>query len=242
MKLADLDEYAFDYLDVMSDTVNYNQWIYHEVEDFLGKNIIEVGSGIGVFAELLLSSDPDNLYSIEPSKELYKGLEERKKRLQNQSTHFNTINGYLADFKKSAEQDIDSIVYVNVLEHIEKDDEELSLAYDIIKTSGHICIYVPALQWLYGTHDKHAGHYRRYYLKDLVRKMEEAGFDIISAKYFDIFGVLPWWINFCLLKKNNLNKSQAKIYDRWIVPFMRILEGRLTPFIGKNLIVIGRKP
>jgi SAM-dependent methyltransferase len=134
----------------------------------------------------------------------------------------------------------DSVVYVNVLEHIEDDRAELALAHRALRPGGHLLVYVPALSFLYSDLDRSVGHFRRYQKKQLVGLARQSGFTVVSARYFDMLGILPWFVVYVLLKKT-IRPGDVSLYDRLVVPVMRSLEGIIAPPIGKNLLLIGRK-
>jgi hypothetical protein len=134
----------------------------------------------------------------------------------------------------------DSIVYVNVLEHIEKDEDELGYIHNSLKKGGNVCIFVPALSWLYSDFDRSIGHYRRYHKKELRKKLEKLGFEVISINYFDIIGIIPWFIMLKILKGKPDPKKIA-FYDKVVVPFSRVIESFIPLPFGKNLIAIARK-
>src|SRR5690606_26419201 len=134
----------------------------------------------------------------------------------------------------------DTFFYVNVMEHIEHDVDELKWMYNNLTEGGNVCLFSPALPFLFGSHDERVGHFRRYTKNELVQKVEKAGFKVKKAIYFDMPGVPLWWINFVLLK-SNMNPNAVHLYDNWVVPVLRKLEpNRLLPF-GKNVLVVGEK-
>jgi hypothetical protein len=114
------------------------------------------------------------------------------------------------------------------------------LANRALRVGGHLLIFVPALPWLFSEADKNVGHFRRYYKKNLVKLVEDAGFSIKKAHYFDFAGILPWYVNFVLLK-NSFNPSSVALYDKIIVPPMRVIEKLLRPPIGKNVLIVAKK-
>ena len=130
---------------------------------------------------------------------------------------------------------------MNVLEHVENDRQELALARDVLTHGGHLCIFVPALPFLFSEYDASVGHYRRYTKRRLAMLMRDAGLEIVKLHYFDIVGILPWLLFMKFLRKP-LTSGSARLYDRLIVPPMRRIESLITPPVGKNLIVVGRKP
>lgn len=221
-------------LESMSFAHNYHKWIVDELRPFIGQNVVEVGAGVGDLTTILLQTNLEHLYAFEPASNLFPSLKEKT----NGQTRVSAVNEYFRpEFVENA---IDSILYINVLEHIENDRDELSTAYQALQPGGYLLIFVPALQWLFSNVDSSFGHFRRYYKKDLLLKIEQAGFHITKARYFDLAGVLPWYINFVLLK-NTFNSAKVSIYDKLVVPPMRLFEKVLKPPIGKNLLIVARK-
>jgi len=95
---------------------------------------------------------------------------------------------------------------------------------------------------LFSRLDEILGHYRRYTRKGLADVTEQASFEIVSLHYFDIFGVLPWWLINTLGGRKNFDAGMARLYDRLAVPLARKIESFVTPPVGKNLVMIARRP
>ena len=138
------------------------------------------------------------------------------------------------------EEYFDSIVYVNVLEHIEDDYQELSCVYKSLKSEGFVLLFVPALSFLYSAFDKDVGHYRRYRKKKLINLLKNNYFKIIKAKYIDFTGILPWYFNFVLFKRPMIQKYVIQ-YDKYVIPVIKKFESLIAPPIGKNLLIVGQK-
>ena len=228
-------------LEAMSFAVNYHRWIFDVFRPFLGKRIVEVGAGTGSFSELLLKGEPHSLSLVEPSK-MYEYLTANIAQMKTNAE----VKTYKSIFTSVSEtikqnQNPDSIIYVNVLEHVEDDEAELKAMYETLDDSGRIFIFVPAFQWLYGNFDKHVGHFRRYTKDELETKTKAAGFKIIKSFYFDFAGVIPWWIKYRLLKSDELNSGAIKLYDKFVVPITKTFESFITPPPGKNLLLIAVK-
>jgi predicted SAM-dependent methyltransferase len=134
----------------------------------------------------------------------------------------------------------DSIIYVNVLEHISDDEAELRIIHETLSPGGRAFVFVPALSWLFGEFDRSIGHYRRYSKPELEQKCGRAGFRIVMSKYFDLIGVLPWWVKYRLLKSNRLEPRVVQLYDKF-VPLVSVTERFVTPPLGKNLILVAEK-
>ena len=153
---------------------------------------------------------------------------------------YNSIFAKVAD-EIASENRPDSIIYINVLEHIEDDRHELSLIHGALKEGGKCILFVPALQALYGNFDRKLGHYRRYAKADLEQKCVEAGFKIRKSTYFDFAGVLPWFVKYRLLKSEDIGGGAVELYDRLVVPVFKRIEAVVRVPIGKNILLIGEK-
>ena len=226
-------------LESMSFAKNYHRWILEQFRPYLGKRLVEVGAGTGNFSELLATLEPDALTLVEPS------MMARKLRTRFSNPLFHKVQIFDSLFREVSE-DIrscrpDSIIYVNVLEHIEDDRSELDAVCTTLRPGGRIFVFVPAHQWLYGEFDRSVGHYRRYKRNDLEEKCTSAGFRILHSIYFDLIGIVPWWIKFRLIKSNHLTPGSVRIYDRHFIPIIRYVETILAPPIGKNILLIAEK-
>lgn len=228
-------------LEAMSFAVNYHQWIIEEFRHLLGKNVVEVGAGTGSFSEMILQTEPETLALVEPSDM----FDELTRRI-NDNDYKAKINLYNSVFAAAAAEIVerrkpDSIIYVNVLEHIEDDLSELKLIYQSLSDDGKIFLFVPALMSLYGEYDRKIGHFRRYDKEEIERKCRAAGFRILKSKYFDFAGIFPWFIKYRLLNSKNLGGASVTLYDRLVVPIFKRIESKLNLPIGKNILLIGEK-
>lgn len=228
-------------LEAMSFAVNYHRWILNEFRPFLGKNLVEVGAGSGSFSEMLLGEKPESLAMVEPS-EMFSHLRQNVSQIETETrTTF-----YQAIFAEARAGIInqkrpDSVVYVNVLEHIEDDSAELEMIYDTLENKGRCFIFVPALMALYGDFDRRIGHFRRYTKSEIEEKCRAAGFKVLKSKYFDFAGMLPWYVKYKLLKSDSLESGAVELYDKFVVPAIRLAENLITPPVGKNLLLIAEK-
>ena len=225
----------------MALAVNYHRWILKRFTPFLGKRIVEVGGGTGSFSELLLETRPEILTVLEPSANMYPVLVRQLSGIE---------KGHLAQvrqctlvqaFAGSRAPQPDSILYVNVLEHIEDDKEELRTAHSVLAHRGRVLIFVPANPWLMGSLDRQLGHFRRYTMRELSSKCRAAGFTVRHSSYFDLLGILPWWLKYCILKSDHLEPAAVRFYDRWVVPISSRLEGLAAPPLGKSIVLVGEK-
>jgi len=241
-KLGDPRTYFGRDLESMDFAVNYHRWILDAFRPFLGKRIVEVGAGSGAFSEMLAGTSPDSLVTIEPSSNMYPLLAERVKKAT-AINHRYAFQGTLADSVEKIRQSgtPDSVIYVNVLEHIEDDALELQMIHSLLQPGGHLLIFVPAHAWLMGSMDRQLGHYRRYTVAELAGKCKAAGFTVRLSGYFDILGVAPWWIMYRLLQARTMSSGAVRFYDRYLVAVSRFLQSVIRLPIGKNVILVAQK-
>ena len=226
-------------LEAMSFAVNYHKWILEEFRPFLGKKLVEVGAGTGSFSEMLIEENPKNLALVEPS-EMFKFLEQNISQIETGAV-VNFYNSIFAETAHKLDEKPDTIIYVNVLEHIEDDAGELEKVYETLEPGGHCLVFVPAFMSLYGAFDKKVGHFRRYTKNELEVKAIAAGFKVVKSKYFDFVGIFPWYIKYKLLKSDSLESGAVEAYDKFAVPVTKQFERFLKFPVGKNILTVLQK-
>jgi SAM-dependent methyltransferase len=228
-------EYVGTDLEAMACAENYHDWILASFAPYLGNTVAEVGAGAGNLTRLL-AAKAGRVVAFEPSINMAGILSDRTR----QDTNITVINSAFSASAASFTHAFDSMVYINVLEHIEDDLAELRLVHAALKPRGYLCLFVPALDWLYSDFDKSIGHYRRYTLKPLRKAVTVSGFSIVKSTYLDMVGILPWWVIMVLLKRG-LNPASTHFYDRLCIPAIRYLEERVPVPVGKNILLVAQK-
>jgi SAM-dependent methyltransferase len=223
-------------LNALAEAENYYRWVISQFAPFMGKRVIEVGAGIGTFARTLLKHVPvSELVLVEPSDNLLPLLQ----RQFAEDTRVEIIHGYFQPVAIPAAAD--SIVLVNVLEHIAEDQAFLDDAHAALTPGGTLLLLVPALPQIYGSLDQAFGHHRRYTKPSLASKLQDAGFGIIRLAYVNLLGIAGWFLTGRVLRRTTLKPRYVRWYDRWVIPWLSRLEGRWEPPCGQSLIVIARK-
>lgn len=234
-------EYVGKDLEAMDFAVNYHRWILELIRPFLGEHLVEVGAGTGAFSELLLETEPKTLSLVEPStmvEGLRKNVSQRNTATQIQIYH-NIFAEIAARLKN--EQSPDSIIYINVLEHIEDDRAELKTVRETLRRNGRVFIFVPALPLLFSEFDRRIGHFRRYRKSEIEEKCRAADLRIVVSRYFDLAGIVPWLVKYRLMKSTTMESGAVQMYDKFVVPAAKPLESFLSPPIGKNLLIVAEK-
>jgi SAM-dependent methyltransferase len=234
-------EYAGKDLEAMSFAENYHRWILDIFQPYLGSRLVEVGAGTGAFSELILERRPASLSLVEPS-EMYRILTGRLAGMKT-ATELKTYNSIFSRVAPeiAERQRPDSIIYVNVLEHVPEDEAELRAVSETLVSGGRVFLFVPALRWLYGSFDELVGHFRRYTKRELEEKCRRAGFRVLTSGYLDLPGVLPWWVKYCVVKSPAMEPGAVRFYDRYFIPFIKRAETLVRPPIGKNLFLVAEK-
>jgi SAM-dependent methyltransferase len=227
-------------LEAMAFAKNYHRWILEIFEPYLGGKIVEVGAGTGDFSEMLLRRRPESLSLVEPSEEMHRILRARFAGAGASVTTYNSTFARVADKIAGAGRP-DSAIYVNVLEHVADDQAELEVVRHTLADGGRLFAFVPALHWLRGSFDELVGHRRRYTKGELEGKCRRAGFRVLTSGYFDLPGVLPWWVKYRLLRSEKMEARAVKFYDRYFVPVVKLAETTVRPPIGKNIFLVGEK-
>lgn len=223
-------------LHALAEAKNYYRWVISRFAPFLGQRVVEVGAGIGTFSRSLLTHTPiTELIAVEPGENLFPFLQKRFAG----EPRVTAVHGYFGACETRVAAD--SVVLVNVLEHVPDDAALLHDVHEVLVPGGTILLLVPALPWIFGSLDDAFGHYRRYHKTSLADKLQAAGFQILQLSYLNFPGIFGWWLTGRVLRSRTLNSRQVRFYDRWIVPWLSQLEGRWEPPIGQSLIAIGRK-
>jgi 2-polyprenyl-3-methyl-5-hydroxy-6-metoxy-1,4-benzoquinol methylase len=214
-------------------------WIADELAPHLGHRILEVGAGIGTIAIKMAERKPSSrITAIEPAENLFEELQAATKRLRNVTPLQLTSQ----DLARTAPRQFDSIVYVNVLEHILDDAAEMRTAFDLLAPGGSLGVFVPAMSRLYGSLDYKSGHHRRYDKAGLQEVISGAGFEIVELRYIEMAGVLPYWLMYRVLNRQSLSSMSSGVFDGLVVPVSKAAQ-RLVPNppFGKNLLAIARR-
>lgn len=231
------DFFSGEVLEDLGHAPNYNDWIFEQFSSLLKGRAVEIGAGLGTIAERLRPC-VDSLDMVEPSPDLARRLRQKFAGDDGCTVIEQSIEAWLETI---APGELDCIVMVNVLEHIGDDYAAVQGLYKALKPGGRILIFVPALPFLYSKIDRVFGHFRRYTRKSLRKCIGQAGFRIEKLRYFDISGVLPWWLLNTVLGKTSLSQPMLTVYDRVVVPPTKLVESVLAPPLGKNLVLIAIK-
>lgn len=218
-------------LDVMSKyAVNRNNFIEQLIRKSLlstskAMSILELGAGRGEFINRFVNEPGITPFSVEPDKQY--------------NINLNKTHTCFLSLEEVSEP-IDCAYAIDVMEHIENDEDVLKQLYQKVKNNGKLLIYVPARMELYSQFDKNIGHFRRYHKKELAQKITNAGFKIEKITYHELLGYFAAFTN-KFQKTGQLNAKSVSVYDKIFVPTTNFIERFFHPPIGKSLYVIASK-
>lgn len=227
-------------LELMSDSHRFNDWMYEEISSSLYGDILEIGSGIGTFSEKLTRDFPNSNLTFTDISSMYVELLKKKFSSNGSVVVYRLDLNERIDYERIGYKKFDSILAVNVLEHVENDEFAFSQLYDMLKEKGTLVVLVPCHKFLYNIIDQNIGHFRRYTKKELEYKVRKTGFVIDKTFYFNTVGMIGWYLNGNLFKKPKVSGTGVKILDT-VVPVLKYTERIFGKRIGLSIICTVKK-
>ena len=224
-------------LDLFANAHNWKSYWSRHIRPFLGARILDVGAGIGSTARMLCDREIVKWVALEPDADLAARIEARILSGELPRTCEVRV-GTIADL--SPEEKFDSVLYIDVLEHILDDRSELDLASRHLSENGRIVVLSPAHQWLYTAFDEALGHYRRYNRTSLGTATPEL-LELERIFYLDSAGLCASFGNRVALNSAHPTEGQLKLWDCMLVPVSRILDPLTGYRIGKSIVGVWRK-
>jgi 2-polyprenyl-3-methyl-5-hydroxy-6-metoxy-1,4-benzoquinol methylase len=226
-------EYVGSELEVFSIARNWRAYWTTKIRPHLGNKVLEIGAGIGSATKQL--SNKSNLWvAVEPDRTMAETLQ-----LEILPANTSVICGTIDSVAGNREY-FESILYLDVLEHIENDILEVQKASDLLIVGGKLIILSPAHNSLMSAFDRQIGHYRRY-SKASLDQIRPEGMILESAIYLDSLGLVASIANRFLLQQDQPKKSQIKFWDSVLIPISRIVDRVLLNKVGKTVVVVWKK-
>jgi SAM-dependent methyltransferase len=222
--------YVGNELELFADATTWKSYVHFHLQPYLSGDILEVGAGMGAATGTFNDGTPRRWVCLEPDRALADRI---KPSLPPGLTNCEVIVGTLSDLGPG--EQFDSILYMDVLEHIEADAAELARAALHLRPNGTLAILSPALQWLFTPFDAAIGHYRRY-TKTSLRSIVPKGLRETKCIYLDSAGLLASLGNKLFLRSSIPSKAQIQLWDRAMVPISRYTDRALNYAIGKSIL------
>lgn len=222
------------WLDNLSGADAYTRWILDEARPFLGKRVLEVGCGTGTYTVPLAKAGHE-LVSVDIDPAYAAATTQATQGMGAVTVRHADATDPAVDLGEA----FDSVILLDVLEHIEHDVALLARLRARLKPGGRIVLKVPAMKALHSPMDEAIGHWRRYDRASLARTLTEAGFEAERLWPFNAFAVPGWWLNGRVLKRITPPAEQVRLFNR-LIPVLRPLDKALRHVMALSLFAVGR--
>lgn len=211
----------------------YIAWQFEQFRAFLGRRVADVGCGLGNFTHLLL--DRDLVLGVDQDEELLADLRKENPALAVQTLSMDILASGLASALR--ERAVDTVLCVNVLEHLADDRAAVRNLLDGLPVGGHLCVLVPAMPVLFGTLDTLDGHHRRYTRPTLTRALDHPDASLQVLYYFNLVGAFGWFLKGRIFRQPSHADNNFTVMNR-ILPAVRAMEGWIHPPWGMSLVAV----
>jgi glycosyltransferase involved in cell wall biosynthesis len=231
------DEYGSQILARLSRAPRFNAWLADTIRPYCGNRVLEIGSGVGNLTERLI---PRRKYVVSDINPLYL---QTLATLQADRPYLKTSFCDVADIGTypKAEGPFDTVICLNVIEHVEDDKTSLLNIRSVLEDGGRAIVLVPQGQWNFGTLDEVLGHRRRYSKASLRKLAEDCDFEVKEMLEFNRIGTIAWYLNGKIMRRRTFGLGQVLMLNALTPVFRRI--DKILPMAPLSLIaVLERKP
>jgi trans-aconitate methyltransferase len=218
-------------LELFEKAVNWKRYWRNGIQPYVGGDVLEVGAGIGANTRTLSDLPHRSWTCLEPDGTLAAQIPPMGPRY---STRVGTTK------ELATHERFDSILYIDVLEHIEDDRGELIRAVRQLKAGGYVIVLSPAHQFLYTPFDRAIGHFRRY-SRAMLRAVAPPELREVKVVYMDSAGMLASAANRLVLNQSMPKESQILAWDRIMIPVSRRLDPLLLNRVGKSVLGVWQR-
>ncbi len=224
-------------LDLFAAVHNWKSYWAEQLRPYITGDVLEVGAGIGSNTPHVNKGGHRRWVCLEPDPKLVNQLRSNLEQSEI-GRACQVICGITQDLEGSQ---FDTIVYIDVLEHIENDRQELQLAARLLRPGGLIVMLSPAHQWLFTPFDAGIGHFRRYN-KRMLREVTPNTLRLESVWYLDSVGLLLSTGNRFLLRQSMPAKEQLRFWDRYVIPTSKVMDRGFRHCVGKSIVGVWTTP
>jgi len=221
------------WLEQLEQGSSYTRWVFDEMRPYLGRAILEVGCGHGTYtkylaerAERVVALDIDESF-VAAARRATQGAKNVQVRCADATT-------------EAFDTGFDTAIMLDVLEHIEQQQEMLKKLHAVLKPGGSVIVKVPAFSWLFGAMDRAVGHHRRYTRASLSSALCDAGFVAPKVWYFNAASIPGWWLNGVVLGRETPPSGQLSMFER-VLPIVRAVDRVAKPFVGLSMFGVASR-
>ncbi len=229
--------YIGDELELFSHAVNWKRYFASKITPRIGDRVLEVGAGLAETTRWLCTRPHQSWLCLEPDAGFCEKIQ--SKISTGILPAFCTVRNGTTDSVEGRDLKFDSILYIDVLEHIENDRDELRRAVDLLRNKGEIIILSPAHDFLYSLFDRQLGHYRRYNQKR-IRQICPRELSIVHQEYLDSVGMVASLANCWFLGQSIPTLQQISFWDKVMVRASTLCDPLSFHSVGKSMLVVMR--
>jgi SAM-dependent methyltransferase len=213
----------------------WKKYFSGQLSPFIRGKVLEVGAGMGGTTSFLYNTNCTKWKLLEPDHSMAETL--RKKIASGELPAACVVKEGTIDLEQDA---YDTILYIDVLEHIREDAYEMIKASRLLDPGGHLVVLAPAHPFLFSAFDQAIGHYRRY-TKKMLKKITPAGMPIVYSRYIDSAGYFASCMNKLILHQKYPSVKQVRTWDRWMIPVSKLTDKIFLHVFGRSIITVWRK-
>ncbi|MEQ1946095.1 MAG: methyltransferase domain-containing protein [Bryobacteraceae bacterium] len=217
-------------LDLFATVRNWKSYWASQVQPFVRGDVLEVGAGIGANTPIIDRGPRGRWLRLEPDPLLFSRLP--------QTAGYEDMQGTLQDLERRGQ--FDTILYIDVLEHIEDDRAELQEAAARLRQGGRLIVLAPAHQFLFSPFDASIGHFRRYN-RTLLKKIGPVNLRLERLHYLDSAGLAVSVANRLLLRQSLPSGGQLRFWDQYLIPLSRVIDKCTARCVGKTIFAVWQR-
>lgn len=221
----------------------YQRYLFSLIRPWLGRRVLEIGVGHGILTAWL--AERADVLATDIDQDCLDAVARVFPNAKNVTTARLDLSD-AASVAACASFHPDTVVCINVLEHIDRDVDSVRAVREIVTPGGRLLLIVPAHPALYGRMDAEAGHFRRYTRRSLTAHLTEAGWRVERARYVNAVGAFGWWVNNRVRRNAGLNdcavNAQMRLADRWLPLLARATDPVLARAVGLSVFAVATKP
>lgn len=234
------DKEGYETLSTLAGADNFNKWMYETIRPYVKGRVLEAGSGIGNISTLLLETQQEVVLSdFSPAYTEILSAHFKDHLHLSGILQMDLADSRFGEKYASLLGSFDTVIALNVIEHVANDNLAVSNCRSLLKAGGHFIILVPAWPGLYNRFDSELGHYRRYQKKAL-RQLISPHFSVLQTRYFNLAGIVGWFFSGAILRKKTIPSSQMRVFNT-LVPVFRIMDKVVGGRLGLSVWAVGRK-
>jgi SAM-dependent methyltransferase len=233
----DEQTYIGEELDLFAEAINWKLYFSSIIQPYLGKRVLEVGAGLGATTQVLCRGTEFEWICLEPDPKLRAVIDQKIESGQ-LPKNCKTREGLVATLDVT--EQFDTIIYIDVLEHIQNDHSEILSASKLLKRKGKLVILSPAYGFLYSPFDSKIGHYRRY-TRQMFKELTPPNCNVLQLLYLDSIGMLTSLSNRLFLQHALPTAKQIHFWDNNLVPVSRLVDPVIRFSMGRSVLCVWEK-